>query len=299
MRPEHWRAITAYAVGQDGLVTASQLRLTGATTSEINDALAQRKLTRVRHGIVAVTGVPTSPTRATRAAALVSPKSVVSHRSAGWLHGLLQLPPPKVELTAPVGVKVNLTGVVGANAVVRPDERREHASIPVTTPARTLVDLSKVLAPDWVERLLHDAVMRRLCSYTDVVESARRNKARSFAETLHDLVGESPLEAKWHRILCAAGLRPPARQHQVVIGGHVYLLDFAWPEARFAIEVDGYSAHSTRAAFDRDRDKALALRAAGWTVVNVTSRTDPAAVLTLAHRQIRPFHRDSPCGKGA
>lgn len=48
------------------------------------------------------------------------------------------------------------------------------------------------------------------------------------------------------------------------------LLDFAWPRARVAVEVDGYRWHASREAWRRDRDRLAALRRAGWNVLNVT-----------------------------
>ncbi len=47
-------------------------------------------------------------------------------------------------------------------------------------------------------------------------------------------------------------------------------LDFAWPSARLAVEVDGRAYHSDAASFERDRDRRMALHVAGWTVVEVT-----------------------------
>ena len=47
-------------------------------------------------------------------------------------------------------------------------------------------------------------------------------------------------------------------------------VDFAYPELKLAIEVDGFAAHSTVDAFRRDRVRQNALVAAGWTVLRFT-----------------------------
>lgn len=66
------------------------------------------------------------------------------------------------------------------------------------------------------------------------------------------------------------------------------LVDFAWPEHRVGMEVDGWEPHRERSSFDRDHDKTNAYAEAGWTVLFVTSRTWPEDVF----RQLRRFLRE-------
>jgi very-short-patch-repair endonuclease len=77
---------------------------------------------------------------------------------------------------------------------------------------------------------------------------------------------ESRLETRVRRVLHGAGLRP-VRQHPVVVDGRRYRLDFAWPDLRLAVEPDGYAAHGSRAAFERDRRRWADLTSAGWRLV--------------------------------
>jgi very-short-patch-repair endonuclease len=51
---------------------------------------------------------------------------------------------------------------------------------------------------------------------------------------------------------------------------HGWEVDAWWPRERLAVELDGYAFHFTRAAHQRDRDKANALTAAGITVLRFT-----------------------------
>jgi very-short-patch-repair endonuclease len=57
-----------------------------------------------------------------------------------------------------------------------------------------------------------------------------------------------------------AGLPEP--RTQVRIAG--YTVDLVWPEQRVVFEIDGYNFHTSRFAFDRDRRKDAALKAAGY-----------------------------------
>jgi very-short-patch-repair endonuclease len=60
-------------------------------------------------------------------------------------------------------------------------------------------------------------------------------------------------------------------QYEVRVGQRfIGRVDFARPELRFAIEVDGYEFHSSLSAFNRDRARQNELVAAGWTVLRFT-----------------------------
>ena len=54
------------------------------------------------------------------------------------------------------------------------------------------------------------------------------------------------------------------------LGRAVAELDFAFPELKICIEVDGYEAHSGRAAFTRDRRRQNTLELDGWLVLRFT-----------------------------
>ncbi len=73
-------------------------------------------------------------------------------------------------------------------------------------------------------------------------------------------------------------------------------LDFAWPDCRLAVEVDGRAFHSADQAFESDRDRRNDLEAAGWMVLNVTwkaLRNSPDSVLRRIHAGLR-HQRASP-----
>jgi very-short-patch-repair endonuclease len=49
-----------------------------------------------------------------------------------------------------------------------------------------------------------------------------------------------------------------------------YTADFVWREQRLIVETDGWEAHGTRAAFERDRRRDADLLAAGWRVLRIS-----------------------------
>ena len=58
-------------------------------------------------------------------------------------------------------------------------------------------------------------------------------------------------------------------------------MDFVWRAHGLIVETDGWAAHGTRRAFERDRARDADLVVAGWRVVRITHRrleTEPQAV---------------------
>jgi very-short-patch-repair endonuclease len=291
MRPDHWRALTSLAVKQDGLVTTAQATALGIGRTALDRARASGGLlVPVRRSVHAVRGAPQSERTPVRAALMaLGPNAVASHRTAAWLHGLLSERSTPLEFWVPPGRRRRATGTQLREAELGPAERMHLDGLALTAPARTVADLATVLPAPWAERILHEAVMRRLCRYEDLATLVvpGRPGAKFLRATLHDALGDTPLEARWHRLLVAAGLPRPKRQFQLIIGGRVYVLDFAWPTSRVALETNGFDARRTRSGFDRDHDKVLALQGVGWTVFSVTSHTPPDTILPLVQKCVR------------
>jgi very-short-patch-repair endonuclease len=152
--------------------------------------------------------------------------------------------------------------------------------IPITTPVRTLIDLSARMEDDRLlaamERVFreHLATPERLVARLAALgRSGRRGAAR-----LEQLLGrrgdgrplESVLEGKVWLLLERSGLPLPARQHWVTTTDGRYRLDFAWPDRKLALECDGWQQHGDRIAFGKDRDRLSELVASGWRVLLVT-----------------------------
>lgn len=87
-------------------------------------------------------------------------------------------------------------------------------------------------------------------------------------------------------MLCRRHLPQP--EVNVRIGG--FVVDFTWPEQRLIVEVDGWSAHRTRSAFEEDRARDARLAALGYEVVRFTWRQierDRAPVAKTIRRLLR------------
>jgi very-short-patch-repair endonuclease len=51
-----------------------------------------------------------------------------------------------------------------------------------------------------------------------------------------------------------------------------YEVDFLWPDAALIVETDGFAAHETRTAFERDRLRDRRLARAGFRTIRLTPR---------------------------
>ena len=87
-------------------------------------------------------------------------------------------------------------------------------------------------------------------------------------------VPQSVLETRVLRAFSRAGLPAPELQYPIRDGSRlIAVVDFAFPDAKLAIEADGYRWHSGRAKWEKDLGRRNALTALGWQVINVTSRS--------------------------
>jgi hypothetical protein len=118
----------------------------------------------------------------------------------------------------------------------------------------------------------------------ELVPGSRRvRRARELVE-LADGRAESPPESWVRLILHDAGVPAPVLQHEVRVGARVVArLDMAWPEVKLYLEYDGREAHSTDAAFLRDRRRQNDLLALGWVCLRFTAE-DLRAPYLLARR---------------
>jgi very-short-patch-repair endonuclease len=155
-------------------------------------------------------------------------------------------------------------------------------AIPVTTPTRTLIDLAAVVSADVLEEALDDALRRRLTTVRRLRWRLAQlgTRGRPGAGRLEKLVvaraggtvTESVLETRFLRLLRRSGLSLPESQYEIRDGRRlVARVDFAYPDLKLVIEIDGYRWHSGRARWERDLARRNALTALGWRVIHVTS----------------------------
>jgi len=283
------------AAQQLGLLTHAQLRSAGLSQRQIDGRVRTGRLRRTHLGVFAIAGAPLTWEREAMAAVLAGGmRAVASHSTAAVLWGFPNQERDRpIEITSP-RARLPRIGSVRVHRSVHLDDAdvRSAGGIPCTSVPRSLIDLTAVRGIGWLARSLDDSLQRNRVTVTDIQACAERLTGAPgrrpsvirmlVAERLAVGGGrtESWLERTVLQVLLDAGVPPPVPQYRVIADGHRYRLDFAWPDQRVALEVDGY-LHGTSAAVHHDRERDLHLRRAGWTVLRVTGET-PAPLIVAS-----------------
>jgi very-short-patch-repair endonuclease len=211
--------------------------------------------------------------------------SVISHLCAGAIWELILGHNGDVDVTTTrarkrPGIRVHRT------TQLDPRDVRMRGAVPVTSPARTLLDVAALLPRAKLERAVAEAGAKRLASRSDLLAQLDRCAARPGAGVLRALLDQqggpkltrSEAERRLLDLVRAAQLPLPRVNERV----GAYEVDLLWADTRVIVEVDGYAFHSSRTAFERDRRRDADLSARGFSVIRVTWRQivdEPAVVV--------------------
>jgi very-short-patch-repair endonuclease len=275
MNDDPGAAIAALAARQHGVVARRQLTAMGMTPAAVDWQLQRGRLHYVRRGVYHVGPLPQPLSREMTAVLLCGDAACLSHGSAAALLGML-------ERRARDGIHVTalrnrrVPDWIQLHRVRRlaEDEATLHDHIPITTPARTLLDLAGEAPSADVEHAMIEAVRRRLTDRAAIARLIERHPARRGVPLLRELLerAENPqltrseAERRLREIIRGAELAAP-RMNVRVAG---YEVDAFWPKERVIVEVDGFALHSSHSAFQRDRRRSVDLSADGNTVLRIT-----------------------------
>jgi very-short-patch-repair endonuclease len=275
--------LVALASKQHGLMTHEQATGAGLNRMALSRLVRSGVWQQVRPRVFRKAAKAQTEAQALMAVCLsLGEATVVSHRSAARLLGL-DLEQGELEVTT-IKYQRELEGVVAHRSKAMAEtDRKVLRGIPVTTGARTIIDLAsqldeeqlaftveeawrkEIAAPDWVRKRLK-------------VLGKRGRSTGALAEILDDCFSrkkplESAFEVKVWRLLKKHALPLPTPNYEFRDDfgqpGHV---DFAYPEHHLAIECDSWEFHSAREPFENDRLRAARLAAVGWRVVPLTWR---------------------------
>lgn len=85
-------------------------------------------------------------------------------------------------------------------------------------------------------------------------------------------VPDSVLERRFIRLLRRSKLPMPHHQYPIREAGRLLaVVDFAYPDSRLVVEVDGYRYHSGRVRWQQDLTRQNELTSRGWRVLRVTA----------------------------
>jgi uncharacterized protein DUF559 len=292
---------------QRGRVSHGQIVELGGTRQQIDWWLLSGRLYPVHEGVYAVGHLAPPPGAAFMAAVLAGGEdAVLSHRSAAAHLGLISWSPSRVEVIVPRSGERDRAGIrFHRPKIYGPEDRCISDGIPCTTVARTLVDLGAVLKLHQLERAVEQAELLQVLDVNAIADVlARISRPRGVrnlrrclgAERLDASLTQSNLERRFLRLCVEAGLPRPTLQYPIELGpGIWHKVDFAWPDRRLAVEVDGGAVHTTRTAARRDRHLDRQIRATGWGLERFMEDDvvdTPAIVVTALHTLLTPSRDD-------
>jgi hypothetical protein len=214
-------------------------------------------------------------------------RAVASHHSAAYLWELLRWRPDVMHVTAPTRRRAKREFRVHFSSILAGEDRAVREGIPVTSLARTFLDLAIRANPDQLDGYLERAEERELLdvrAVEDVLTRAGGHRGRGRLGQALAIYRPDPaftrskFERRFRRLVKAAGLPAPSMNFNEA----GFELDAYWPDLRFAVELDLFETHGSRAAFERDRPRQEELKLVGIEMIRVTAprlKREPQVVL--------------------
>lgn len=277
-----WARLYRLAGRQHGAVSTAQAVACGISESTWWRRIRREGWPRPFRGVALVPGGPPTLAQSVMAAVLAVNGPVWAARgTAAALLGLADSPPSRITLVAPPGVGSHPprgVHIVRTQSLV-PAHTTLVGPVPVTTPARTVID--------WAAELRTAALLRPV-----VIQAVQRRRLRldqvgALLEALGPVAGagtlrtvlrqldeercDSELEYLVRRKLRAAGFRPaPGPVPVTVAGGRVFHVDIGFPPRPVGIEVDGRAYHLAAADVAADHGRANLIMAVRYRLLRVT-----------------------------
>jgi hypothetical protein len=279
---------------QHGRVAHWQLLALGLSPSAIHRGARGGWLHREHHGVYAVGHRAADFLGRWMSGVLAcGPDAVLSHRNAAALHDLRPMSSSVVDVTAlgrrsPRGVKVHRV------RRLHPDDCTVVKRIPVTGVARTALDCAEILSLRQTIRLLEQAERLGVFDLNAIEAVLARNPGRHGMRALKRAIAElsgEPAHANsdWERgflDFCEDHNLPKPELNATVEG---YVVDALWRGAKLIVELDSWSHHRSRSAFEEDRHRDAVLQIAGYVVPRITWRRferEPVEVAALIRRRV-------------
>jgi Transcriptional regulator, AbiEi antitoxin len=250
--------IAAVALRQNGNITRRQLIALGLSSRAIDYRVRIGRLHRVYPGVYSV-GRParTHHERASAAVLAGGTGAALSHAAGNALWGFVKHWPPSLEVTVtgdrrPAGITVHRS-----RALTRQDVRR-HYGIPVTSPARTLLDCAPRLHREGrLTRVVNDALLTPFLSHSGLADVRERFPTHPGAKLLAPFVdrGDGPTRSEFEDMFLQFCERFgfPRPLVNTLVSGH--LVDALFVDAGLIVELDSWRFHRDRQAFESDRDR--------------------------------------------
>jgi very-short-patch-repair endonuclease len=288
MRESVDRAIARIAARQRTLITWEQLIGCGLGPDAIGYRVEVGRFRVVFRGVYSVVDGQLPPLARELAALLAcGERAFLSHHTAAFAWGIRRARPFDVEVSVCGRHCKSRKGLrVHRIRAIHPRELKRHQGLWISSPARAVLEIAATLSPAALADAVDEGLARDLFTPRQLEAVLERNRPCRGAGRLALLLGDetstaisrSRAEKRLLRLIRAARL--PRPETNVKFGR--FEPDFMWRREGLVVELDSYKFHQGPGVFQRDREKDLALRDAGFEVLRFTGEHvvhQPAVVL--------------------
>lgn len=275
-----WATVLLTAARQAGLATRQQILAAGYTAKEWMQLRRSGAVLALQRGLYQISQAEDPWRREAWAMLLLAgPDAVLSHRSAARLHELwaYDRAAMPLEVTIPRGRRLVAADFFTFHrSHVSEEERTVVGGLRATNVVRTVFDLARILDFEALAMAFESA--RRAPRFLEAVE-ARLVDSGDRGEALSRLLEDakrrprpfdSAFEVMFWLRLKLSMLPPPKPQFEFKSHhNRTYFIDFAWPDQKVAVELEGFDAHG-QSAFNSDKRRSAALASAGWLYLPLT-----------------------------
>jgi len=271
-------AVAQLAASQWSVLSLAELLRCGLSRGMVDTRIGRGQLHPLHQGVYAV-GHPSVPLEGRFLAAVKACGlgAVVSHFSAAALWEMVDWDERHLEVTVEdttprvhAGIRAHRTRFLEAKDV------RQHRGIPITSPARTALDLCSQLPEHAARRAIRKGLSDRQLSVRNLVEILDRQARRPGAKRLRRIVAAGPVPTRTDledivlEVILAAGLPRPDVNVAMRLDDRRLVPDFRWPDRKLIVEADSRTWHENKLAREDDAERQALLEAHGERVVRVT-----------------------------
>lgn len=256
------------------MLSRAQLLDVGLSARAIKYRLTSGRLHLLHRNVYAIGHIPPSPLARAMAAVLAcGGEAWLGYRAAAPLWDITRPWRGPVEVVA-TSAHHHHGVLVHRSRTLTPADVTVHYGIPITTPARTIIDLADVLSDRAYTRAVNEAQVQRRVTREGLAAALARSPGRRATGRLRPFLhlGDGPTRSQLEDAFvsfCECHDLPRPEINAKIAGFEV---DALWRRQRVVIELDGRQFHDHDQPFERDRDKDADLLTAGLAVVRVTSR---------------------------
>jgi very-short-patch-repair endonuclease len=281
----HWRvAVNGYLSSHLGIISTDRLLEIGCPSRSIANLVADGELITMLPGVFRSAQWPCGREQTMAAACARNPAALIGFTTAGQQWGLRRMTDRAIHVLVPHGRSPLMEGVVvhRCRRIDPVDMVRRSDGIRLTSPPRTLFDSADMIGSQATASVLEQLLNEQRVTFGTITDTLQRlyHPHRPGSKTLLAVISSRPawraalqsdLEVRVLEEMSRQALPVPVTQFAMRLpNGRDIAIDFAWPSAKLAVEVDHPAWHDGAADSHADKGRDRKLGTIGWASARIT-----------------------------